>query len=102
MLILTAPPKDRTSRKDLAEVQEIREVVDPWEMLTDWLNVIHWVHGEPKADHTRIGLWERELLRRPGCRCGGSRFADQGRCEPSWRVRLHIAHTRRGDAHPGI
>ena len=56
-VILTSPPNDRTSRRYFAEVQEVREVVDPWEMLTDWLNAIHWVHGEPQCDTTRIGLW---------------------------------------------
>jgi uncharacterized protein len=40
-----------------AEVQEIREVVDPLDQTTDLLNVIHWVHGEKQCDKERIGLW---------------------------------------------
>jgi dienelactone hydrolase len=40
-----------------AEVQEIREVVDPFDQTTDLLNVIHWVHGEKQCDAKRIGLW---------------------------------------------
>jgi uncharacterized protein len=40
-----------------AEVQEVREVVDPEDMLTDWLNAIHWLHGEPQCDTSRIGIW---------------------------------------------
>jgi len=40
-----------------AEVQEIREVVDPLDQTTDLLNVIHFVHGEKQCDAKRIGLW---------------------------------------------
>lgn len=36
---------------------EVREVVDPVDMTTDWLNAIHWLHGEPRVDADRIGLW---------------------------------------------
>jgi dienelactone hydrolase len=40
-----------------AEVREIREIVDPVDMLTDWHNALHWLHGEPGVDVNRIGLW---------------------------------------------
>ena len=40
-----------------AEVLEVREVVDPIDMLTDWQNALHWLHGEPRVDTTRIGVW---------------------------------------------
>lgn len=40
-----------------AEVREIREIVDPVDMTTDWLNAMHWLHGEPRVDPERIGLW---------------------------------------------
>jgi pimeloyl-ACP methyl ester carboxylesterase len=40
-----------------AEVQEIREVVDPLDQTTDLANAIHWVHGEKQCDKERIGLW---------------------------------------------
>jgi uncharacterized protein len=56
----TAPPRGRgltAQPRYAAEVQEVREVVDPFDMLTDWLNAIHWVHGEPQADKNRIGAW---------------------------------------------
>jgi dienelactone hydrolase len=57
-VILTKPaPHDRTGIKFTAEVQEVREVVDPLDQTTDLLNVIHWVHGEPQCDTARIGLW---------------------------------------------
>ena len=39
-----------------AEVQELREYVDPIEQTTDWLNVFHWAMGEPTVDKNRIGL----------------------------------------------
>ncbi len=41
----------------MAEVKEIREVVDPLDQTTDLQNVIHWVHGEKQCDKARIGLW---------------------------------------------
>lgn len=57
-LILTGPaPAERPNNRFTAEVQEVREVVDPLDMTTDLLNAIHWIHGEPQADTARIGLW---------------------------------------------
>lgn len=57
-IILTGPaPAERPNRRFTAEVQEVREVVDPLDMTTDLLNAIHWVHGEPQCDTSRIGLW---------------------------------------------
>lgn len=50
-------PKAGVARTYSAEVQEVREVVDPLEMVTDWLNVLHWLQGEPQADVNRIGIW---------------------------------------------
>lgn len=40
-----------------AEVQEVREIVDPVDMLTDWQNALHWLHGEAQVDTDRIGIW---------------------------------------------
>ncbi len=57
-VILTGPAPART--KDLrftAEVQEVREVVDPIDMTTDLANAVSWVYGEPQCDRDRIGLW---------------------------------------------
>ncbi len=51
------PPAERPGNRFTTEVQEVREVVDPFDQTTDLLNVIHWVQGEPQADPSRIGLW---------------------------------------------
>lgn len=57
-VILTAPaPKEKMAGKFMAEVREVREVVDPIDFGTDWLNAIHWVAGEKQADMNRLGLW---------------------------------------------
>jgi uncharacterized protein len=56
-VVLTRPADDPTRIVFTAEVRAIREVVDPIDMATDWLNVVHWVHGEPGCDPNRIGLW---------------------------------------------
>ena len=56
-VILTNPaPAKRDGLKFTAEVVEVREVVDPLDMVTDWFNAIHWAMGEPMADKNRIGL----------------------------------------------
>ena len=57
-LILTKPaPEQRPDHRFTAEVQEVREVVDPIEQTTDLQNVVHWIQGEAQADPARIGLW---------------------------------------------
>ncbi len=57
-LILASPaPSGRNIARFSAEVQEIREVVDPLDQTTDLQNAIHWVVGEPECDAVRIGLW---------------------------------------------
>jgi dienelactone hydrolase len=56
-VILTTPaPTKKEGLKFTAEVLEVREVVDPLEMVTDWFNAIHWAMGEPMVDKNRIGL----------------------------------------------
>ncbi len=61
-LILTGhAPAERPGGKFTAEVQEVREVVDPIDFGTDWLNAIHWLAGEPGCDAARIGLWGSSL-----------------------------------------
>ncbi len=56
-VILTSPaPAKKDGLKFIAEVMEVREVVDPFEMVTDWFNAIHWAMGEPMVDKNRIGL----------------------------------------------
>jgi len=55
-VILTAPPAKKEGLKYTAEVTEVREVVDPLEMVIDWFNAIHWAMAEPMVDKNRIGL----------------------------------------------
>lgn len=56
-MILTSPaPAKKDGLKFTAEVMDVREVVDPLEMVTDWFNAIHWAMGEPMVDKNRIGL----------------------------------------------
>jgi dienelactone hydrolase len=59
-LVLTKPVAERRGKPGepfMAEVKEIREVVDPIDQTTDLENVIHWVQGEKQCDTKRIGLW---------------------------------------------
>ncbi len=57
-VILTGkPPAEREGRKFTAEVQEVREVVDPIDQTTDLMNAIHWVYADEQCDRDRIGLW---------------------------------------------
>lgn len=55
-IVLAAQPEKREGRRFTAEVQELREYVDPIEQTTDWFNVINWAMGEPAVDKNRIGL----------------------------------------------
>ncbi len=53
-------PVGKPERKDgklIAEVKEVREVVDPIDQTTDIMNAINWVAGEKQCDKERIGLW---------------------------------------------
>jgi dienelactone hydrolase len=43
--------------KLIAEVKEVREVVDPLDQTTDIMNAINWVVGEKNCNKDRIGLW---------------------------------------------
>jgi len=57
VILTEAAPQQKSGGKFTAEVQEVREVVDPLEQTTDLLNALHWVVGEPQCDPERIGLW---------------------------------------------
>ena len=57
VLLAHPAPPDRKDGKFTAEVKEVREVVDPLDQTTDWLNALHWLHAEPACDTKRIGLW---------------------------------------------
>jgi uncharacterized protein len=48
---------DARIAKVKGQTQDVREVVDPIDFGTDWLNAIHWVAGEAQCDVTRLGLW---------------------------------------------
>ncbi len=57
-VILTSPQPERNSDlRFTAEVQEVREVVDPIDQTTDLANAVSWVWGEDDCDRDRIGLW---------------------------------------------
>lgn len=57
-VFLTGPAPERTSTlRFTAEVQEVREVVDPIDQTTDLANAVSWVYGEPQCDREKIGLW---------------------------------------------
>ena len=55
-IVLVAPPEKREGRRFAAQVEELREYIDPIEQTTDWFNVINWAMGEPMVDKNRIGL----------------------------------------------
>ena len=56
-LILAGKPPEKKDGKLVAEVKEVREVVDPIDQTTDIMNAIHWAVGEKQCDPERIGLW---------------------------------------------
>jgi hypothetical protein len=57
-VILTAKaPAKIAGGRFSAEVQEVREVVDPLDQGVDWLNALHWLQGESQCDTERIGIW---------------------------------------------
>jgi dienelactone hydrolase len=57
-VILTAPePREHPNGRFTAEVQEVREVVDPMDEVTDWFNAIAWLQAEPQFDPACLGLW---------------------------------------------
>ncbi|HMV51140.1 MAG TPA: CocE/NonD family hydrolase [Blastocatellia bacterium] len=56
-VVLTAPPPEKKEgRRFTAQVEELREYVDPMEQLTDWFTVINWAMGEAAVDKERIGI----------------------------------------------
>jgi dienelactone hydrolase len=55
-LIAAGKPEKRDGNL-IAEVKEVREVVDPIDQTTDIMNALHWVGGEKQCDPDRIGIW---------------------------------------------
>lgn len=57
---LVLADKQHVEQKDgkrIAEVKEIRGVVDPVDQTTDLMNVINWTVGDKQCDPERLGLW---------------------------------------------
>ncbi len=57
VILVDRAPMEAGSHRFRAEVQAVREVVDPLDMSADILNAIHWAVGDPQCDMRRIGLW---------------------------------------------
>jgi dienelactone hydrolase len=55
-LVAVGKPQKKDG-KLIAEVKEVRGVVDPIDQTTDIMNAINWVAGEKQCDPGRIGLW---------------------------------------------
>src|SRR5262249_6880456 len=49
--------QERKNGRLIAEVTEVRGVVDPIDQTTDVLNAISWAAGEKQCDPDRIGIW---------------------------------------------
>ncbi len=56
-VILAGSKPEKKDGKLVAEVKEVREVVDPIDQTTDILNAINWAVGEKQCDPDRIGIW---------------------------------------------
>lgn len=55
--VITKSRPIQQNGKRIAEVSEVRGVVDPIDQTTDILNVLHWVQDEERCDPNRIGIW---------------------------------------------
>jgi len=61
ILVAKHAPTEKQNYRFTAEVQEVREVVEPLDMVVDWLNAIDWAAGDPQCDPAKIGLWGSSL-----------------------------------------
>ncbi len=95
------PADKKIERKDgklIAEVKEVREVVDPIDQTTDILNAIHWVIGEKQCDprpHWPLGV---VVFGRPRRLRRGPRSACQGVRQPGGCDGLAVGHRQSGNA----
>src|SRR5439155_26107096 len=55
--LLAVGKPEQKDGKLVAEVKEVREVVDPIDQTTDIMNAVSWAAGEKQCDRERIGLW---------------------------------------------
>ena len=62
-LVLTQKNEPQTiqGHRFTAEVQEVREVVAPLDMVVDWQNALAFAVGDAQCDPSRIGLWGSSL-----------------------------------------
>jgi len=56
-LVLAGAKPEKKDGKLVAEVKEVREVVDPIDQTADILSAISWAAGDRQCDPKRIGLW---------------------------------------------
>lgn len=56
-LTLAGAKPEKKDGKLIAEVKEVREVVDPIDQTADIMNAIHWATSHKRCDPDRIGLW---------------------------------------------
>ena len=61
ILVNKREPAEKQNNRFTAEVQEVREVVEPLDMVIDWMNAINWAVGDPECDPDRLGLWGSSL-----------------------------------------
>jgi dienelactone hydrolase len=55
--LVAAGKPGKKDGKLVAEVKEIREVVDPIDQTADILNAISWAVGDKQCDKDRVGIW---------------------------------------------
>jgi dienelactone hydrolase len=61
VLVNKRAPAEKQNYRFTAEVEEVREVVEPLDMVVDWLNAINWAVGDPQCNQEHIGLWGSSL-----------------------------------------
>jgi dienelactone hydrolase len=55
--LISAGKPRKVGGKLVAEVKEVRGVVDPIDQTTDILNALNWLQGEKLCDTNNIGIW---------------------------------------------
>ncbi len=55
--VVTRSKPELKDGKLVAEVTEVRGVVDPIDQTADILSAINWVYGYTQCDHEKIGIW---------------------------------------------